>query len=58
MLTQIYINTIQKAKMLNSYQFIEAWLHIYALMTSVIIGLNNGFSPISCQASTWTNANL
>ena len=41
-----------------SYELIEAKWRIYASLNWVIIGSDNGLSPVRCQAIIWTNAGI
>ena len=41
-----------------SYELIEAEWRIYASLNWVIIGSDNGLSPVRCQAIIWTNAGI
>ena len=40
------------------FQLIEAKWHIHASLNWVIIGSNNGLSPVQRQAIIWTNAGI
>ena len=53
-----FTNVYTRGKLFNDNYLISPSCRIYASLNWVIIGLDNGLSPIRHQAITWSNAGL